>query len=85
MSGISGVKSAKSYATSENGETLGSENNNGLEDVDEDDNATRRTRGVENDPIFQGILGVFEGFQAEINNMGSVRMNYLKRTHKGGQ
>ena len=66
---FTGAKSARSGMTSENGETLGSEMNNGTNT--DDDNATRRTRGVANDPIFIGINSVFEGFQSEIDNMGS--------------
>ena len=62
MSGSSfftGAKSARSGMTSENGETLGSEMNNGTNT--DDDNATRRTRGVANDPIYIGINSVLKG------------------------
>lgn len=80
---FTGAKSARSGMTSENGETQGSELLNGTAD-DDDDNATRRTRGIANDPIYKGIQGIFEGFQTEIDNMGTTRLQFLKRKHKGG-
>ena len=82
---FTGAKSAKSFATSENGETLGSELNDKRSTDDADSAAgSRRTRGMDKDPIYIGCQSVFEGWAAEIQEMGAQRIQYLKRTHKGG-
>lgn len=47
---FTGAKSAKSFMTSENGETLGSELEAGVHS--DDDNRTVGVRGIEKDPVF---------------------------------